>query len=191
MKKTVEFGRYYFKKDELREIEWIVLDETPDGKNLLLSKYCIEGMQYEYKENRNKDPKWENCVVRDWLNGYLLREFFTVREKEKLCPIPIKTPDGTVLNDRVVLLDEESVVRYLPDEKDRRAKPTPWAKRSVDGDRIYTEKGYCSWLLRDPSVRFDGNYTAVRFDGVLDLDGGDFYMSGRKGIRPVILVKSE
>ena len=57
MKKTVEFGRYFSKNNELREIEWIILDEAPDGKKLLISKNCIEAMQYEYRENKNKDPK--------------------------------------------------------------------------------------------------------------------------------------
>ncbi len=53
MRKTVEYGRYFTKNNELREIEWIILDETPDGKKLLISKDCIEAMQYEYLENEN------------------------------------------------------------------------------------------------------------------------------------------
>ena len=63
-----------------------------------------------------------------------------------------------------------------------------WAKRTIDGERLYTEKGYCTWLLRDPSERFDGNWTGDSCDGRLDLNGGDFYLSGAHGIRPVILV---
>lgn len=188
MKKTIEFGRYFTKKDELREIEWILLDETPDGKKLLLSKYCLAAMQYEYEENHNKDPKWENCVVRLWLNSYFLNTFFTVREKEKMEHIPVETPEGTILNDKIILLNAEEVMRYIPDENDRRAKPTSWAKMPKHGERIYTNKGYCVWLLRDPSTRFEGNWTGVGSDGKLDLYGGDFYLSGPHGIRPVILV---
>ncbi len=188
MTKTVEFGRYLTKNNELREIEWIVLQEYEDGKKLLISKNCIEAMQYEYRENKNKDPKWENCVVRLWLNSYFINSFFTVREKEKMFPIPVETPEGVILNDKVILLNAEEVERYLPTEKERRAKPTVWAKRPIDGERLYTEKGYCTWLLRDPSERFEGNWTGVSCDGSLDLYGGDFYLSGEKGIRPVILV---
>ncbi len=187
MKKTVEFGRYFAKNNELREIEWIILKKYEDGKMLLISKDCVETMQYEYRENKNKNPKWENCVVRIWLNNYFINSFFTVREKEKMFPIPVETPDGVMLNDKVILLNAEEVVRYLPTEEERRAKPTVWAKRRKDGERVYTEKGYCTWLLRDPSERFEGNWTGVSCDGRLDLDGGDYYLSGAKGIRPVIL----
>ena len=57
MKTTVEFGRYLMKEGVLREIEWIVLNETPNGKKLLISKDCIEAMQYEYTENKNDETK--------------------------------------------------------------------------------------------------------------------------------------
>ena len=50
MRKEVEFGRCLKKEDELREIEWIVLDEDSDGNALLLCEDCIASMQYEYRE---------------------------------------------------------------------------------------------------------------------------------------------
>ena len=187
MRKEVEFGRCLKKEDELREIEWIVLDEDSDGNALLLCKDCIALMQYEYRENRNKDPKWENCVVRLWLNNYFLNNWFTVREKEKMLPIPVKTPDGAQLNDKVILLNAEEVERFLPEEKDRRAKPTPFAKK-ISAEKPYTKNGFCTWFLRDPSELFDENYTGVDVDGKIDLVGGDFYLSGSHGIRPVIKV---
>ena len=188
MRKTVEYGRYFTKNNELREIEWIILDETPDGKKLLISKDCIEAMQYEYLENENNDPKWENCVIRHWLNDYFINSFFTASEKKKMCPVSVVLAGLTPQEDKIVLLSAEEVEKYLPNESDRKAKPTMWAKRSQDGERLYTEKGYCTWLLRDPSKRFAGNWTGVSSNGILDLDGGDFYFSGQKGIRPVILV---
>ena len=188
MKKTVEFGRYFTKEYELREIEWIVLQEYEDGKKLLISKKCIEAMQYEYRENKNEDPNWENCAVRIWPNSYFIDSFFTVREKEKMFPIPVETPDGVKLNDKVTMLNADEVLHYFPAEEDRRAKPTVWAKRPKDGERLYTEIGYCVWLLRDPSERIEGNWTGVSCDGSLELNGGDFYLSGAQGVRPVILV---
>ncbi len=191
MKNTVEFGRYLMKEGELREIEWIVLNETPNGKKLLISKDCIEAMQYEYSENENAHPKWENCVVRSWLNNYFLNTWFTVREKEKMIPIAVNTPDGKLLEDKVILLNAEEVERYMPDDKKRRAKPTDRAKRKPNGERINTENGYCNWLLRDPSDRFDGNWTGVDPGGKVDLDGGDFYLSGPQGIRPVIMISDK
>ena len=195
--KAIKFGRYFYNEDELQEIEWIVLDESPDGKKLLLSKYCIESMQYEYKQNNNPDPQWDTCVLRSWLNGYFINKFFTTSEKEKMCSITITTPTGIVLNDKVTLLCIEEVVKYLPNEKERKGKPTPWAKRSKWNDEweaeesIYTEHGFCTWLLRNPSIRCNNNWTGISPKGSVDEIGGDFYLSGEQGIRPVILLDTK
>ena len=186
----MEFGRYLMDENELREIEWIILNEDSDGKKLLISKNCLEAMQYEYTENRNPDPNWRNCALRLWLNNYFLHNAFTVKEKEKMIPIPVypQSGDGTPLNDKVILFDQKEVEKYFPDEKERRAKPTARAKRSWKGQRLYTEKGYCIWLLRNPSDLFGGNWTGVDPEGKLDLTGGDIYLSGPQGVRPVIMI---
>lgn len=194
--KTIKFGRYYYDEDELQEIEWIVLDEMPDGKKLLLSKYCIEAMQYEYEQNDNPNPKWDNCVLREWLNGYFIDNFFTSSEKEKLCPITITTPTGIELNDKITLLCIEEVVKYLPNEKDRKSKPTPWAKRSKcnewgEEESIYTDHGFCTWLLRNPSSKVNNNWTGINPKGSIDEIGGDIFFSGEQGIRPIILLDTK
>lgn len=194
MKKTIKFGRYFFNsKQEMDEIEWIVLDET-EGKKLLISKNCVETMQYDYEENKIKNPNWENGILRMWLNNYFLNLCFIIREKERLEPITIITPDGQELSDKIILMSAEEVERYFPEEKVRRSKPTSWAKKRKNptwDDVLYTENGYCSWFLRDPSEVFDGNYTAVDCNGKINLIGGDFRLGGRKGLRPVILLREE
>lgn len=195
--KTIKFGKYFYDEDDLQEIEWIVLDEIPDGKKLLLSKYCIEAMQYEYDQNDNPNPKWDNCVLREWLNGYFIDNFFNSSEKGKMCPITITTPTGTVLNDRVTLLSIEEIVKYLPSEKERKCKPTPWAKRSKWNDNwgeeesIYTDHGFCTWLLRNPSSKVNNNWTGINPRGSIDEIGGDIFFSGEQGIRPVILLDTK
>ena len=60
------------------------------------------------------------------------------------------------------------------------------AKKDKD---VYTQKGYCTWYLRDPSEMIEGNWTGVTPSGELDLFGGDFKRSGDKGVRPAIYVK--
>ena len=184
--KTIKFGKYFYNEDELQEIEWIVLDENPDGKKLLLSKFCIETMQYEYEQNNNPNPKWDNCVLRSWLNGYFKDNFIT-----------ITTPTGIVLNDKVTLLSIEEVVKYLPSEKERKSKPTPWAKRSKwnekwgEEESIYTDHGFCTWLLRNPSSKVNNNWTGINPQGSIDEIGGDIFFSGEQGIRPVILLDTK
>lgn len=194
MKKAIKFGRYFInRKMEMDEIEWTVLDEF-DNKKLLISKHCIETMQYDYEENRIKNPDWRTGIVRTWLNSYFLNLCFIIKEKERMVPQTIKMPDGTELSDKIILLNSKEVERYFPEAKDRRAKPTSWAKSRKNPsfeDVLYTERGYCSWFLRDPSERFENNYTTVNTDGAIDLVGGDFHLGGRKGLRPVILLKDE
>ena len=195
--KTIRFGKYLYNEDDPREIEWIVLDERPDGKKLLLSKYCIESMQYEYEQNDNPDPQWDNCVLRSWLNDYFWEYSFTDSEKEKMCPITITTPTGMELDDKVTLLSIEEVVKFLPSEEERKSEPTPWAIRSEWDDEwgeeesIYTDNGFCIWLLRNPSTVISGNWTGVSSDGSIDEIGGDFYRSGKQGVRPVILIDTK
>ena len=130
----------------------------------------------------------ENGVVRFGLNGYFIDTWFTVREKEKMSPIRVETPEGTILEDKVVLLSAEEVEKYIPDPKERRAKQTAYAKKPREGMKLYTNKGYCTWLLRDPSEIFDGNWTGVSSEDTIDLVGGDIYLSGPQGLRPVILL---
>ncbi len=188
--KTVKFGRYRYERSSLdmKAITWIVLNETPDGKFLLISKNCIDAMQYGDEEYKNDTPAWENSYVRNWLNDYFYRFAFSNYECEKMYPIQVQTQEGKVLEDMVILFSADEVEKYLPNIDERKAKPSGWAKHSWEEDSLYTENGCCAWLLRDPSELFEGNWTGISPSGELDLVGGDFYLSGIQGVRPVIMV---
>lgn len=193
MRKIVEFGRYPVREGELREIEWIVLDEDEFGDALLISKNCIDSRQYEYRDNGNSNIAWWNSDIRAWLNIIFLDDYFTVNEKEIMQTIPIALADGRTLSDKVILLNAEEVEKYLPNEKDRKTKLSIWAKRYQESDgaynRAYGEKGYAFWFLRDLSQSSHENWTCVKANGELDLVGSDIYRGVTLlGIRPVIKV---
>ncbi len=189
MKETLKFGRYLYKGKEVADLEWLVLDETPDGKKLLITRDCIEVMRYEYPQNRNPNPHWTTCVIRLWLNKFFTQQNFTEEERARMLPIPVKTPRKSVLKDKVTLLSAEEALRYFPDQEERRAKPTPRAKRPLRDERICVRNGYCYWYLRELSERCLGNWTAVTTDGSIDEIGADIYLGRPAAIRPVIMIK--
>ncbi|SFC31073.1 DUF6273 domain-containing protein [Butyrivibrio sp. YAB3001] len=151
--KTVKIGRYRFKKSsmDMKAITRIVLNETLEGKMLLISKNCIDSMQYGDEDYENDKLEWENSYVRNWLNDYFYRFAFSNNECEKMYPIQVQTQGGKVLEDMVILFSAEEVEKYLPNIDDRKAKPSGWAKHSWEEDSLCTENGCCVWLLRDPS----------------------------------------
>ena len=59
-------------------IEWIVLSNDGE-KMLLLSKYALDCKQYNTEDT---EITWENCTLRNWLNGSFYNTAFS--EKEKL-----------------------------------------------------------------------------------------------------------
>ena len=188
MKKDIKkFGTYVTidSMDEINEVdlEWLCLDVDADGNALLLTKDCIYCDLYHNTSNTKEEITWQNCDLKKWLNETFLSLSFSEEEQDKL--INRKDENGKELG-KVFLLSKEEVEKYIPDASDRKAKPTKTAKKDKD---VYTQKGYCTWYLRDPSEMFEGNWTGVTPSGELDLEGGDFKRSGDKGIRPAIYVK--
>lgn len=187
--KRVLFGKYYSDIDTLEEIPWIVINETEEDV-LLLCENCIESMRYAYEENEIDNPVWENCDIRHWLNNYFLDSFFTPEEKNQILPQEIITEEGTTVIDRIFLLSKEEVEVYLPNQEERRAQPTDWARRNEDEfDGLVVIDGYCTWLLRGTSKVFNGNWTGISSKGELDLTGADFYFGPETGVRPALFLK--
>ena len=58
-------------------IEWLVL-KVQDGKALLISKYALDCQPYNLE---NKEIQWEQCTLRQWLNGTFLNYAFTEAEQ--------------------------------------------------------------------------------------------------------------
>ena len=110
-------------------------------KKLLLSKECM-GIDFEWTseddpfddlEDRSLadllsdspiDYAHEAKEIRDYLNEWFYEKYFSKIERERIVPhcIKIRKADGSVaqeLNERIFLLSEEEVQKYLPECKDR------------------------------------------------------------------------
>ena len=113
---VVRFGWY----------DWIVL-EVADGKALLLTVESVERLAYDYYglfESDNEGATWEDCFLRQWLNGetfYGAR--FTAQEKALVKETLVinndnpwfETPGGNDTFDNVFLLSLDEIVHYFGD----------------------------------------------------------------------------
>ncbi len=131
---VVTFGRYEQDNDYSNgpeDIEWRVLKVGAE-KALLVSKYCLEGKQYDY-DTRKKWYSWRDSSLREWLNGAF---FFTAFSDEEQNAISLTRVDnskaqggeaGDDTEDKVFLLSGAEIKEYLNVGSRFSCKPTPHA----------------------------------------------------------------
>lgn len=182
------FGRIVvtdqFGNENVEEIMWLDLDtDLESGTHLLLAKQCISYGHYHNESNKTGTIKWNNCDLNKWLNEDFLLTAFNQEELDRI--IMKMDKYGNQLG-RVFLLSKNEVKRYFPTESERKAKLTNIARKA---GIVNTNGGYSSWFLRDPSMRYKGNFTVVNSNGYFNLIGEDFNESDMMGIRPAIYVR--
>ena len=170
---------------------WRVLAVDTDKQEiLLLSEYVLTAGLYDPMPNHD----WRYSLVRAWLNGEsydghdyrgggLINAAFTPEEQEAILPFTMLMAGNTA--DKLFLPDSSLVIRYLPDEPDRIAYPTVWAKENpgITGEgRLFVDKqGCCYWMTSTHSGYF--NVVSISFDGTLYA----FYSyDSHSGIRPAL-----
>ena len=182
----ITFGRYEQDGDLSNgpeEIEWIVLD-VRDGKYLLLSRFGLEAKPYNAVQ---KSVTWENCTLREWLNGDFMAAAFLPEEQALILQTNVgndaaqgfgdwKTDGGNDTTDRVFLLSYSEANRYLGvtdksgDNAASRVSPTAMAVRNGawDNEKNRTAEGAAAgwWWLRSPGYN-KGTAAFVRAIGSL------------------------
>lgn len=93
---TLEFGQF-----EGEPIEWFVISTEDDGV-CLLSRYVLTSLPFDSDQDTDE---WEDCSLREWLNGEFYNDSFTEEERSRIS-------EG---EDHVFLLDQ-SLVDQLPDD---------------------------------------------------------------------------
>ena len=183
----ISFGRYAGE-----DIKWTVLDETETGM-FLLSKYAIESRSYN---NEDTDIVWEDCSLREWLNGEFYESAFNSEEKKAIRLSYVQnfdnpewmTSGGNDTYDRLYLLSIDEAEDYFATNDERMAAPTENAynnaKAVLAGDDYIV-----LWWLRSPgnhrdTVAIVGNYGEINYKGIL-VDGG---YDGVCGVRPALWV---
>ena len=201
---TVRFGRYKQTiNQEMKDIEWIVLQEDAD-KKLLLSKEILDCLEYD---DTGDDCTWETCSLRAWLNYDFYEEVFNEEEKSKILTTTVVNEandlyefvidGGADTNDKVFLLSINEVRKYFGEgEKIQSgykigdkitAKATDYAKLAdEDGNVIVTEDENSFYWLRSPG-HYPNTASVVDSKGNL-LAFGYNVDYAVIGVRPVIWI---
>ena len=150
------------------EIEWRVLDIEGD-QVLLLSEYVLDVQPYH--DVPCDSILWEDCTLRQWLNGTFYEGAFTDEEREQIIPswsegfifynVPNEegiysyrereTEDCIFVLSYTEIREYFKIVRYLDNHEGDPAvlcSPTEYVKNNCD-IKIYTQgdNDYCGWWL--------------------------------------------
>lgn len=169
---SVTFGRYYTRMDgELHPIEWFVL-KVEDDAVTLLSRYALDSQPLN-ETGGGATVKWDNCSMREWLNGTFYETAFSDGERQHM--------QETGTKEMVTLPTILSVRPYLKDALI--CEPTEYARIFC---RVKTENGKCEWWTREfTPVPMDGRAVIPGTDGKEVAHGlKDKYI----GVRPMIRV---
>ena len=191
---TVRFGRYPYEEDgAVRDLEWFVLAKE-DGKTLLITKDCIDYMQWS--SWGESEGAWKACTMRAFLNDVFFQTAFTDEERAHIVPVEnaadIRThqsidpaewdvSDETV-TDMVFVLDPHEADMYFANDEERRSFPTPYTVAKGGSEKN-------DWWLRTLTgrPRYSCPYaTLVWPEGKISHYGFDCYFS--EMVRPVIWV---
>ncbi|HKL93758.1 MAG TPA: DUF6273 domain-containing protein [Clostridia bacterium] len=195
---TIEAGKYYYFRVE--PIFWRVLD-VRDDEAVLLSDKVLTVKDYN-ADNRN--GKWSDSYIRDWLNMSFFARAFTLDEQKWLkhdrldntttAHKSTKAYVGENTEDSVFLLSHSEAVKRImgfsivSDKKDpeRRAYPTDYAK-AMGAVCSHAEdcEGYTNWWLRSPGTT-ERSASSVEPTGKISLLYG---ATLKMGVRAAIRIK--
>ena len=182
--------------------DWKVLD-IKNGKALLVSHEVLTDKAVYH--SMSEDVTWENCDLRERLNGEWYEDFFTEDEKKQIIGKRIKnrvnpwygTEGGKGTPDKLFLLSIQEVVRYFGDSGQLLSRLYDTVIRDqYDAERIAKMEADplapdrerympMKWWLRSPG---EDNCRAavVAEDGSIDLEGYD--VDDQHGLRPALWI---
>jgi hypothetical protein len=208
--RKIAFGRYPQKKKlasgqwEKTPLLWRVLKvDKENHRALLITEKLIDCTEYN---KANEDITWEDCALRQWLNGEFVRMAFTVEEASRIVPVwnenegnvfeegdrygvtPRYIEGWDATRDRVFALSIAEAHRYFKHYMDRRAAPTTYAEKKgsyVNNDRKTTDGETAGWWwLRSPGIG-SCNAADVNPDGGVNGYGGNVGISS-VSVRPAL-----
>ena len=189
----ISFGAYpqTAAGNDSTSIQWMVRETNGDAM-LLVSLYALDCVTYN---GALTDTSWDQCSLRNWLNGSFYDAAFNSGEKQLILSTQISTDTDTT-SDKVFLLSASECYQYLPTTDVRMCIPTEYAlDRGVlytNSNREYNEG--CNWWLRtsDPNsgaalVACDSHiYQSFGYD---ILNQGGVMTPFNLGVRPCIWVR--
>lgn len=201
---SVEAGEHMnFGSYQGEEIEWRVLD-VKDGNVLLLSEYGLDVKPYN--EEALPDISWEDCTLRQWLNGEFYEKAFTDEEKEKII---LSTSEGFIkynsrvlggeydnlereTEDNVFLLSYTEMQYYIPSyagdgsDKARCCYPTEYAKSNPE---LIIYQDVCGWWLCAGRRGFSEGCRPMAVSDLGSINVETDTASMKYAVRPAIWIK--
>ncbi len=170
-------------------IEWIVLD-VRQGKVLLVSKYALD-TQPMHNEGR-EEVTWEDCDLREWLNGYFLGHAFSFQEQKGIAEVTVDVDVideedrgfGNPTQDKVFLLSLSECEKFFKDDASKQCEATIYAQ-ARDGKKSDSNQN-CHWWLR--TFAYGKNYATVPIDGEISIYGSSDYVFCEKAVRPALWI---
>lgn len=132
----VKFGSYDQDNNlsnGFEEIEWMVIDKH-DNSALLISRYALDCLSYN---NTHEETSWEECSLRQWLNGTFYNKAFSPDEQDKIA--------NPYLSDKVFVLSIAETNQYFSTSSSRKTGAT----KTAVANGSYQENDVCGWWLRD------------------------------------------
>ncbi|MCL1875085.1 MAG: DUF6273 domain-containing protein [Synergistaceae bacterium] len=201
---------------KLGGFDWRVL-EVKDGNALIISDKILSKGAYNIPDKgvlydslgsvwQDTPVKWEECTLRQYLNGQFYDSTFSNEEKGRIVETTIVNNDnpwfgmagGNDTTDKVFLLSLEEVVLYFGDsgELGNRPKDADTINDSFNEKRIAEtlDGNACRWLLRSPGLfhrMCDSNHVyagCVAVNGYLSVIG-EYVHNEYSGIRPAMWIK--
>lgn len=180
----IEFGEYEQDNDTANgneQIEWVVL-AIEGNKALIISRYALDYKLYNQTHN---EIRWENCSLREWLNGSFYNSAFSSAQKQFILETSYDKEAGNDAKDMVFVLSYKEASTYFVTDSDRVCQNTAYC--SAQG-AYNSADGYCNWWLRSPSLTSE--YPLIDSSGILRFHG--FYIDySTTSVRPAMWIKLE
>ena len=195
---TIKYGKFEQDGDTSNgpeDLEWIVLDENTNGDMLVITKDAIEGLPYH--KIFQIEITWEECSLREWLNGDFYTGAFDADEQAKIAVTKVDNSGNKEFNvaggndteDKIFLLSIDEATKYFDSDEKRICHPSAYAKNNgLEAGEKTVMEGNCRWWLRDPGQM---NFDVARIfeDGSFNSRGGSADRENSNGVRPAMWIR--
>lgn len=167
-------------------IKWDVID-VKDDRMLLIAHDLVEFIKYN---NIRKSITWENCSLRQWMNGEFYESAFSSDEKQKILSTRIENRDssngvngGNDTYDKVFSLSTDEARTYFSDDSQRKARYT----EHIRNYNMSSDSQYEWWWLRSPG-EYSHNAALVDNKGKIVEIHGDPVDDNDIAVRPAMWI---
>ena len=163
-------------------IEWLVLAREGD-RVLLLSRYGLDNQKFN---SSGEGVTWEDCSLREWLNGTFINEAFSSEAQNSILSSTVSEDDnsGNSTTDKVFLLSIKEAEEYFESDTDRQCQGTTYWKNQAGNSAYGDARRNCWWWLRSPGK--SSSYASYVYnDGHILKNGLE---SSSRAVRPAMWI---